>query len=275
MPHGIWRGDINFGLVYIPVTLYPAEDTQKNVKLVLLDKRDLSRVGYEKINKNTGKKVPLEQLVEGYEYKEEAFAVLSRDELKEIHPESTQSIHILEFVDGADIKAEYFEKPYYLEPDKKGKHAYAILRESLRRTQKVGIAKVVIKTREYLAALMVEDKAIILQLLRFQDEIIDQSKFDFPPLKQDIKKQEIAAAADLIKSMSAKWNPKKYHDDYRKDLLAYIAEKIKFGKPPKTRAAKAEPKSAEVIDIMTLLKNSMKKQKPSGYHKIKKARAHK
>ena len=141
MPHGIWNGDINFGLVYIPVTLYPAESSNKDIKLVLLDKRDLSRVGYEKVNKITGKKVPLEQLVEGYEYKDEAYAILSRDELKEIHPSSTQSINILEFVDLDAIHAEYFDTPYYLEPAKKGRRAYAILRESLRNTKKVGVEK--------------------------------------------------------------------------------------------------------------------------------------
>ncbi len=215
------------------------------------------------MNKSTGKKVPLDQLVEGYEYKDEAYAVLSREELKDIHPESTQSINILEFVDAKEIAAEYFEKPYYLEPIKKGARAYAILREALRHTKKVGIAKVVIRTREYLAALMVDDKAIILQLLRFKETLLPQDKFNFPELnlaKSGIKKQEIAAAESLIKQMSAKWNPKKYHDNYEKDLLAYIHEKIKLGKSPKKRV-KAAPKSAEVVDIMSLLKKSLEKKK--------------
>jgi DNA end-binding protein Ku len=265
MVQGIWKGDINFGLVYIPITLYSAEKNHKNIKLVLLDKRDLARVGYEKTNKNTGKKVPLTQLVEGYEYKDEAYAVLSRDELKKIHPEATQSINIIEFVDIKDIKAEYFEKPYYLEPSKKGKRAYAILRESLRNTKKAGIAKVVLRNREHLAALMVDEKAIILQLLRFPDELIPQTKLDFPELglaALDIKKAEITMAETLIKKMSVKWNPKKYHDDYQKDLLKYITEKIKLGgKMPKTQPAKTSSKSAEVFDIMALLKKSVEKKK--------------
>lgn len=261
MPQGIWKGDINFGLVYIPVTLYSAESYKANIKLVLLDKRDLSRVGYERINKTTGKKVPLEQLVEGYEYKDEAYAVLSRDELKQIHPTATQSITILEFVEAKDIHPEYFEKPYYLEPIKKGQHAYALLREALRKTKKVGIAKVVIRTREYLCALMVEDKAIILQLLRFPSELIPQKNFDFPELKPTSKKQELSIAENLIKNMSTKWNPKKYHDTYEKDLLAYITEKIKLGKSPKRRVTKLAPQSAEVIDIMSLLKKSIKKKR--------------
>lgn len=260
MPHGIWKGDINFGLVYIPVTLYSAQAYQANVKLVLLDKRDLSRVGYERINKTTGKKVPLEQLVEGYEYKDEAYAVLSREELKQIHPESTQSIHILEFVDAKEIHPEYFEKPYYLEPIKKGKHAYGLLREALRKTKKVGIAKVVIRTREYLCALMVEEKAIILQLLRFPEELASQEKFDLPALKLTIQKQEMIMAENLIKNMSKKWNPKKYHDVYEKDLLAYITEKIKLGKSPK-KHPQPKQKSAEVVDIMTLLKKSITHKK--------------
>ncbi len=260
MAQGIWKGDINFGLVYIPVTLYSAESYQKNIKLVLLDKRDLSRVGYERINKTTGKKVPLDQLVEGYEYKDERYAVISRDELKDIHPESTQSINILEFVDVNDIHPEYFEKPYYLEPSKKSTHAYALLREALRKTKKVGIAKVVIRTREYLSALMVEDKAIILQLIRFPEELVGQDKFNFPKLKLPIKKQEMQIAATLIKKMSRKWNPKKYHDSYEKDLADYIKEKIKMGgKAPKKSTVKSTHKSAEVVDIMTLLKKSLAK----------------
>jgi DNA end-binding protein Ku len=264
MAQGIWKGDINFGLVYIPVTLYSAESHKANVKLVLLDKRDLSRVGYERINKTTGKKVPLEQLVEGYEYKDEAYAVLSREALKQIHPEATQSINILEFVDAADINAEFFEKPYYLEPIKKGKRAYALLREALRKTKKVGIAKVVIRTREYLSALMVDDKAIILQLLRFPETLASQSKFDLPELslsKLGIKKQELSVAEELIKKMSSKWNPKKYHDDYEKDLLAYISETIKLGKTPKKRSIKVPKQSAEVVDIMALLKKSLEKKR--------------
>lgn len=244
---------------------------------MLLDKRDLSRVGYEKVNKTTGKKVPLDQLVEGYEYKDEAYAVLSRDELKEIHPEATQSINILEFVNASDIKAEYFDTPYYLEPAPKGRRAYAILRESLRDTEKVGIAKVIIKTREYLSALMVDDKAIVLQLLRFPEELINQAKFDFPAAKSGklaIKKQEIAAAQELIKTMSAKWNPQKYHDSYRKDLLAYIAKKIKMGgKSPKKHATKTVKKSAETTDIMMLLKKSMKKT-PTSHKTIHKKVTH-
>jgi DNA end-binding protein Ku len=262
MAHGIWKGDINFGLVYIPVTLYSAESYKKNIKLVLLDKRDLSRVGYERINKTTGKKVPLDQLVEGYEYKDERYAVISREELKEIHPESTQSINILEFVDVSDIQPEYFEKPYYLEPSKKSEHAYALLREALRKSKKVGIAKVVIRTREYLSALMVEDKAIILQLIRFREELVKQDKFNFPKLKLPIKKQEMQIAETLIKKMSRKWNPKKYHDSYEKDLSDYIKEKIKMGgKGHKTITAKPTRKSAEVVDMMVLLKKSIEKKK--------------
>jgi DNA end-binding protein Ku len=261
MAHGIWKGDINFGLVYIPVTLFAAENPQKNVKLVLLDKRDFSRVGYERISKTTGKKVPLEQLVEGYEYQHDTFAVLTRDELKEIHPEATQSIHILEFVDENSISPEYFEKPYYLEPIAKGKQAYALLREALRKTKKVGIAKVVIRTREYLAALMVEDKAIILQLLRFPQELIAQEKFDLPAAR--INQHELSAAVNLIKNMSAKWNPKKYHDDYQHDLLAFLKEKMRHGgRKVKKVPVKGQKHSAEVVDMMQLLKKSLAHKKP-------------
>lgn len=265
MPHGIWKGDISFGLVYIPVTLYSAESYKTKIKLVLLDKRDLSPIGYQKVNKNTGEKVPADQIVEGYEYEENNYVILTKKELQEARDATlTQSIEILEFVNKQEIAPELFEKPYYLEPIKKGEHAYALLREALRDTDKVGIAKVVIRTREYLSALMVDDEAIILQIMRFPQEIISQKDFSFPKIKlHDINKKELGIAVDLIKNMTAKWQPKKYKDDYQDDLLNYIMEKIKLhGHPHKVTKIKHE-KKGEVIDIMTLLKKSLDKNKHS------------
>ncbi|CAN5268843.1 Ku protein [soil metagenome] len=263
MPHGIWKGDINFGLVYIPVTLYSAESYRTKIKLVLLDKRDLSPIGYQKINKNTGEKVPSDQIVEGYEYEKNNYVILTKKELQEARAATlTQSIEILEFVDKQDIAPELFEKPYYLEPIKKGEHAYALLREVLRDTDKVGIAKVVIRTREYLSALMVVDKAIILQIMRFPQEIISQEDFNFPEIKShELNKKELAIAVELVKNMTDKWQPKKYKDNYQEDLLNYIMEKIKLhGHPHKTTKTKHE-KKGEVIDIMDLLKKSLEKNK--------------
>lgn len=267
MPHGIWSGDINFGLVYIPVTLYSAESHECDVKLTLLDKRDLSPVGYQKINKNTGQKVPSEQLVEGYEYQENVYVLLSKQDIRKVHPLSNQSIEILEFVNIEDIQAEYFEKPYYLIPIKKGQRAYVLLREVLHRTQKAGIAKVVIRTREYLAALIPKDKIIMLELLRFPCELIPEKQFNLPDEKTTdlkIQKNELRIAEELVNNMTKKWDPAKYKNDYQGHLLDYVAGKIKMGEsysPKKQKTEAPHHKKGEVIDIMDLLKKSIEKAK--------------
>lgn len=263
MPRGIWNGDIHFGLVYIPVTLFSGESHQCDVKLRLLDKRDLAPIGYQKINKNTGQKVPTDQIAEAYQYEDKSYVLLSKEEIRKIHPTSSQSIEILEFVNKDDIQPEYYEKPYFLEPREKGDHSYALLREALINTGKIGIAKVTIRTRQYLAALLVENKAIILELLHFPCELVEQSKFNLPAKKTGIQKKELQIAEQLIKSMSTKWNPDKYKNEYQGSLLDYVMEKIKLGESYQLE----EPKKAEakhkrkVIDIMDLLKKSLKKTK--------------
>lgn len=267
MPRGIWNGDIHFGLVYIPVTLFSGESHQCDVKLKLLDKRDLSPIGYLKINKQTGAKVPPDQVAEAYEYEDKSVVLLSKEELRKIHPTSSQSIEILEFVNKDSIPPEYYEKPYYLEPRDKGEHGYALLREALVNTRKIGIAKVVIRTRQYLAALMAEDKAIILELLHFPCELVSQSKFNLPEKnisKLGVQKKELQIAEQLIKSMSTKWNPKKYKNEYQGSLLDYVMEKIKLGEahPLEKETKKKSSKGKEkVIDIMHLLKKSLDKTK--------------
>jgi DNA end-binding protein Ku len=266
MAQGIWKGDINFGLVYIPVTLYTAESHQCDVKLRLLDKRDLSPVGFEKINKNTGKKVPSEYIVEGYEYEEGAYVLLTKEDLKKVHPLSNQSVEILEFVDAAEISPQYFEKPYYLVPQKRGQRGYALLREVMRKNKKIGIAKVIIRTREYLAALMVKDQALMLELLRFPCELVDAKKFEFPDkeLTASLKKKEIQIAEELVNSMSTQWKPSKYENEYQGSLLDFIAKKVKAGEsysPKEVKEEVQEKRSGKVIDIMDLLKKSVEKAK--------------
>lgn len=266
MPHAIWKGDITFGLVNIPVALYTAESHQCDVKFRLLDKRDLSPIGYQKINKNTGKTVPYDQIVEGYEYEENKYVLLSKEEIRKIHPTSEQTIEILEFVDGKDLLLEYFEKPYFLEPIKKGTRGYALLREALKNSGKVGIAKVVIRTRQYLAALVAEDKALMLEILRFPCELINQKKFNLPQesAKQlGIQQKEIKIAEQLIKNMSSKWNPSKYKNEYQGTLLDYVMDKIKLGEAyeAKTEEAKPAEKGGKVIDLVALLKKSVEQSK--------------
>jgi len=264
MHRGIWQGDVSFGLVYIPVTLYSAESHQCDVKLHLLDKRNLAPIGYQKINKVTGQKVPSDQIVEGYEYEDHSYVILSKLELAKIRLKSTQSIEILEFVDAADIPLEYYERPYYLEPLAKGEHGYALLREVLRRTHKVGIAKVIIKTRQYLAALSVEKNIIMLELLRFPCELVDQAQFKIPVATHKIEAKEIKIAETLVKGMTAKWNPKKYKNEYQGSLLDMVMEKIKLGESYEIAEQETKKQTAEkgkIIDIMELLKKSVAKTK--------------
>lgn len=266
MPHAIWKGDISFGLVYIPVALYSAESHKCEVKLHLLDKRDLSPIGYQKVNKKTGQKVPPDQIVEGYEYEEDNYIVLSKEEVRNLQPESTQSIEILEFVDGAEVQPEYFEKPYYLEPLKRGRKGYALLREILRKTKKIGIAKVVIRSRQYLAALLAEGDVILMELLRFPCELSQPDKFDIPHeeiSKLGIQKKEIKIAEELVNSMTTKWDPSKYKNEHQGSLIDYVMQKIKLGESHEIKEIKepAVEKKGEVIDLMTLLKKSIEKTK--------------
>lgn len=267
MPRPIWKGDISFGLVNIPVALYTAESHQCDVKLRWVDKRDLSPIGYSKINKNTGQKVPNDQLIEAYEYEKGEYVLLTREELKKIHPVSDQSIEILEFVDGSDIQPEYFDRPYYLEPTKKSKRGYVLLREVLRDSGKVGIAKVIIRTRQYLAALFVEGNSLLLEILRFPCELIDANKLDLPKEKMadlGIKKKEKEIATELVNSMSDKWDPSKYANDYQGNLLDYIMGKIKLKGRSAIKELKTEAtveKKGKVIDLMELLKKSVESAK--------------
>lgn len=266
MPHAIWKGNISFGLIYIPVALYSAEDHRSDVKFSLIDKRDLSPIGYQKINKNTGRNVAAEHIVEGFEYDKDQYVLLNKDEKKKIQMESEQSIKIMEFVPENEIKPEFFIKPYYLEPIGQAKGVYTLFREALRHSNKIGIAKIIIRTKEYLSALLVDDDALVLELLRFQSEIIDKKKFDFPE-ESKISKNEILMAEKLINSMSGKWQPSKYKNDYRDRLLSLVTKKIKKGKAydlPKELMHPEEPKEngkGKVIDIMSLLKKSIEKAK--------------
>jgi DNA end-binding protein Ku len=266
----IWKGTINFGLVNIPVALYSAE-TDNSIDFDLLDKRDFSRVRYRRVNEKTGREVPWDAIVKGYEYKKGEYVALSDEDFLKANVEATQSIDILDFVDAADISPIYFDKPYYLAPLKNGERAYALLREVLRRTGKVGIARVVIRTREHLAALLSNGPVLILNLLRFPHELRDPSALDVPETGAAVgSNQELKMAQRLVETMAGKWNPKKYRDEYHQDLLQLIDKKIKSGQTKVIGPAEAAPRpkqQGKVIDIMHLLRQSVeqghKKTEPS------------
>ncbi|MBV8201278.1 MAG: Ku protein, partial [Acidobacteria bacterium] len=259
MPRSIWKGSISFGLVNIPVGLYTAEKS-KELHFNLLDRRNLAPIHYQRINSETGKEVRWEDTVRGFEFEPKHYVVLSDEDLKRANPSSTQTIEIIEFVDLADISPTYFEKPYYLAPERKGAKGYALLRETLRRTGKVGIAKVVIRTRQYLAAVVPVGDAIVLDLMRFEDELRDTGELDLPSGKQGVTDKELQMAERLVEAMVGKWDPDSYRDDYRVDLKAMIDARVAAGE---LEAGAEEPaprpaaRGGKVIDLMSLLKRSI------------------
>ena len=258
----LWKGSINFGLVNIPVALYPAE-TSSSLDLDLLDKRDFAPIKYQRINKQTGEEVPWNQIVKGYEYEKGEYVTLTDEELRSANVEATQSIDILDFVEAAEISPMYFDRPYYLEPLKNGRRAYMLLRDVLAKSNKVAIARVVIRTREHLAAVMPQGSVLILNLLRFNHELRDRSGLDIPHANSKgraISASEIKMAERLIDAMSGAWDPAKYHDEYREDLEKLIEKKIKSGRPTAVSTdAKAPARKAggQVVDIMSLLRRSV------------------
>jgi DNA end-binding protein Ku len=255
----IWQGSINFGLVSIPVALYSAE-AGGSIDFDLLDRRDFSRVRYRRVNEKTGREVPWDEIVKGYEYEKGEYVALTDDDFVKANVKATQSIDILDFVDGADISPIYFDKPYYLVPLKNGRRAYALLREVMKRTGRVGIASVVIRSRQHLAALLVDGPTLILNLLRFSHELRDPSALAVPETGSAAgSNQELKMAEQLVETMAGKWNPKKYRDEYHQDLLQMIDKKIKSGQTKAIEPAEParRPKQGKVVDIMHLLRRSM------------------
>ena len=262
MARAIWKGSISFGLVHIPVGLFSAE-TRDEISFRQLDKRDLSPIGYKKYNKQTGKEVELDDIVKGYEYEDDRYVLISDEDLKRANPEKTQTVDITDFVDLDDIDPEYFDKPYYLAPLKKNAKAYALLREALKRSGKVGIAKVVIRSREYLGAVIPHGDVLVLEILRYPHEIRATDDLELPGddlEKMGVTDREVKMAEMLIDGMTAEWDPSKYHDTYRDDLMALIHKKIESGQTEvldESPAPEVETEPKGVIDIMSLLKKSV------------------
>ncbi len=255
----IWKGSISFGLVNIPIALYPAT-RKEELKFRLLRKTDLSPVNYKRVAEKDGREVPWDQIVKGYEYEKGKYVVLKDEDFQRVDLEATQTVDIQDFVDLDEIDPMFFYKPYYLEPQKGEDKAYALLRDSLKDNNKVGIAKVVIKTRQYLAGVKPEDGALVLELMHFADELADPSKLHVPS-KVEVGKREITMAQALIDSMSSKWNPEKYRDDYREALMEVIEEKVEAGGKEIPEKPKKAPKPTKVIDLVEVLQQSLAEAK--------------
>lgn len=263
MARAIWTGTVGFGLVQIPVGLHGAEDTAE-LEMTLLDRRDFAPVGYERVNKKTGKEVKWQDIVKGYAHGDGKYVVLTERDFQDANVEATRQIDILDFVDLADIDARYFDRPYYLAPLKAGKKSYALLREALRRTGKAGIGKVVIRTRQHLAAVLAQGDALLLVLLRFADELRDSKGLDLPPTNLKtlgITPKELSMAERLVEGMVGEFDPDKYEDDYRRDLLRLVQRKVKAGeinKVPEVGQRKAKPAPApKQVDLAELLAQSV------------------
>ncbi len=255
MARAIWKGSISFGMVNIPIALYPAT-RREELKFRLLRKSDLSPVNYKRVAEKDGKDVSWDQIVKGYEYEKGKYVVLKDEDFERVDLEATQTVDIQDFVDQEEIDPMFFYKPYYLEPQKGGDKAYTLLRDALKDSNKVGIAKVVIKTRQYLAGVKPEDGTLVLELMHFADELADPEKLHVPK-KTEVGKREMNMAKSLIDSMSSKWNPEKYKDDYREALMEVIEEKVEAGGKEIEEKPKKAPKPTKVIDLVAVLQKSL------------------
>ena len=251
----IWKGSISFGLVNIPIALYPATK-KEDLRFRLLRKSDLSPVNYKRVAEADGKEVPWDEIVKGYEYEKGKYVVLKDEDFQRVDLEATQTVDIKDFVTIDEIDPIFFYKPYYLEPQKGGDKAYVLLRAALADGEKVGIAKVVIKTREYLAGVKAEDQVLVLELMHFAEELADASKLHLPKKIQP-GKREVDMAKALVDSMTTKWNPEKYHDDYREALMEVIEEKVESGGKEIKEKPKKAPKPTKVIDLVSVLQQSL------------------
>ena len=263
MARDLWKGSISFGLVEIPVSLVGSENAEEKVKLSYLDRRDFAPVGYRRFNKKTDAEVPWEEIVHGYEYEKGEYVVLTKQDLQRANPELTRTIEIMHFADAADIDPMFLETAYYVEPAKPKSKGYVLLRETLRRTKKVGIAKVALRTREHIAMLGVRGNALVLQLLRFGSEVRAPAEVENTAISLadvGVQPKEIAMAERLVADMSAPWDPERYVDEYAQDLMKLIEKRIASGEVHALdeRAPKAPARRrGEILDLMPLLEQSL------------------
>lgn len=266
MAASIWKGSISFGLLNIPVVLRKAEEG-KELSFNMLDGKDLSPIKYKKVNGNTGTEVPWPRIVKGYEFEAGQFVIMTKEDFKAANPKASQTIDIQDFVSFDDIDLMFFEKPYYLVPQKNGIKGYFLLVEALKRTKKVAVAKVVIRNKMHLACIMPKGEYLILEMLRFGHEVLDASEVDY---LQDTEKpkfhaKEIKMAEELIEGMTAKWNPKLYKDTYVDDVMRIIHMKVKsgdlkeidYGDLPKEEKGN----TGTVVDLLPLLRKSLEAKK--------------
>jgi DNA end-binding protein Ku len=281
MPRAFWTGSISFGLVSIPVALVSAESPDE-LSFHQLDRRDLNPIGIKRVNKKTDEEVPWEQIVRGYEYERGRFVVVTDQDIKRANVEATRTIDIVGFVGADRISPLYFERPYYVEPGPGGAKAYALLRETLRRTGRVGLATVVIRSKQHLAALLERDGVLVLELLRWAHELRTTKGLEVPDdRKARVTKQEADMATQLVKGMEVDWDPRRYKDTFTDDVMALIKKRIASGKISEIDESEppAPKRGGQVVDLMPLLKKSLEaggrgRAPGRGGHRRRTARAH-
>ncbi len=277
----LWKGAISFGLVTIPVSLYPAT-RREELKFRMLRKSDHSPINYKRVAEADRKEVPWDQVVKGYEYEKGKYVILKEEDFARVDVEATQTVDIINFVAIDDVDPVLFYKPYYLEVGKGGDKAYVLLRDALVKSGKIAIAKVVIRARQHLASVKTQKKGLILELMHFPDELIDASEFKAPS-ERSVSRSEMTMAEQLIESMSSEWKPENYTDDYTEALQNLIEEKIEHGDKA-TPAPSRKQRPSNVVDLVSVLRESIEQSQGRGKtderatkkrEKARKSRSHK
>ena len=274
MPRPLWKGHISFGMVNIPVTLFPA-DRPDELSFELLDDRDLAPIGYRKVNKKNGGEVPSDHIVRGFRLDDGQVVVVNDEDLKNAAPERTQTLDLRGFVDLAQVPPLYFERPYFLQPTATGQKGYVLLREAMATSKKAAVGTVVLRARQHLALLFVDGPWLVMNTLRYADELKNPKEFDVPkksPEELGISDKELKMAQRLVEEMVEPWQPEQYHDEYRDELIAAIRRKAESGeaRPTAEVGEPSEPGKAKVTDLMSLLKQSVARasgDKPRRSHK--------
>jgi DNA end-binding protein Ku len=262
MPRAIWKGSISFGLVTIPVGLHTAT-RREELKFRMLRKGDLSPINYKRVAEVDGKEVPWDDIVKGYEYEKGKFVVLSEEDFKRVDLEAAESIDIMDFVSVDDINPIFFNKPYYLEPQRGGAGAYGLLRDVLAKTNKTGIAKVVIRNRQHLAAVKANGKMLVLEIMHFATDLVPADEFKVPEEKK-LGKREEEMAMTLVEQMTEKWDPTRYTDEYKSALMKIIDRKIESGGKELPTEKTSHRKATNVIDLVEVLRKSLEETGKGG-----------